>query len=61
MSRKGNCYDNDFAESFFATLKRELDLSKCETEYQMKEEIAEYINWYNNERKQLIAGANFPG
>lgn len=24
MSRKGNCYDNAFAESFFATLKKEL-------------------------------------
>lgn len=57
MSRKGNCYDNAFAESFFATLKRELDLSHCETEYQMKEEIAEYIEWYNKERKHSSLGA----
>jgi transposase InsO family protein len=24
MSRRGNCYDNEVAESFFATLEREL-------------------------------------
>lgn len=60
MSRKGNCYDNAFAESFFATLKRELDLSHCETEYQMKEEIAEYVDWYNNERKHSSLGQISP-
>lgn len=60
MSRKGNCYDNAFAESFFATLKRELDLGHCETEYQMKEEIAEYIDWYNKERKHSSLGQISP-
>ena len=60
MSRKGNCYDNAFAESFFATLKRELDLNHCETEYQMKEEIAEYIDWYNKERKHSSLGQISP-
>ena len=25
MSRKGDCWDNAVAESFFATLKREMD------------------------------------
>lgn len=60
MSRKGNCYDNAFAESFFATLKRELDLSHCETELEMKEEIAEYIEWYNNERKHSSLGQISP-
>jgi transposase InsO family protein len=28
MSRKGNCWDNAYAESFFKTLKTELDLSE---------------------------------
>lgn len=60
MSRKGNCYDNAFAESFFATLKRELDMSHCETELEMKETIAEYINWYNNERKHSSLGQKSP-
>lgn len=60
MSRRGNCYDNAFAESFFATLKRELDLSHCKTELEMKEEIAEYINWYNNERKHSSLGQKSP-
>lgn len=60
MSRKGNCYDNAFAESFFATLKRELDLNQCKTEYQMKERIDEYIKWYNEERKHSSLGQKSP-
>lgn len=35
MSRKGNCYDNPYAENFFATLKKELVFI---TEYTNKEE-----------------------
>jgi len=28
VSRRGNCYDNAFAETFFATLKKELIYTK---------------------------------
>ena len=52
MSRKGNCYDNAFAESFFHTLKTEL---VYQTEFATREEaknaIFEYIAiFYNRER-----------
>jgi putative transposase len=52
MSRKGNCYDNAFAESFFHTLKNEL---VYQTEFATREEaknaIFEYIAvFYNRER-----------
>lgn len=52
MSRKGNCWDNAVAESFFSTLKRELiHKNKLLNQKQMKAEIFEFIeNWYNKER-----------
>ena len=44
MSRKGNCYDNAFAESFFATLKKELIYrTSFETIEEAKKTIFEYI------------------
>ena len=51
MSRKGNCWDNAVAESFFKTLKYE-----CTNRYSFNSFleaysiIKEYINWYNYER-----------
>lgn len=50
MSRKGNCYDNAFAESFFHSLKNELFEEKFKTIAEAKKEIFAYINWYNFER-----------
>lgn len=53
MSRKGNCYDNAFCESFFATLKKEWFYPKKKqlTEENFKSELFEYIEvWYNRER-----------
>jgi transposase InsO family protein len=52
MSRKGNCYDNAFAESFFHTLKTELIyLTKFATREEAKRAIFEYIEvFYNRER-----------
>jgi putative transposase len=52
MSRRGNCYDNAYAESFFATLKKEEVYRK---EYKTRQEaraaIFEYIEvWYNRKR-----------
>jgi len=51
MSRKGNCLDNSIVENFFGTLKSELYyLKKYRSLTQLKLEITEYINYYNNER-----------
>jgi len=54
MSRKGNCLDNAVIENFFGILKSELYyLKKYDSITQLKEEIVEYINYYNNERIKL--------
>lgn len=53
MSRKGNCWDNAIAESFFNTLKMEMVYHrKFETRAQAKLEIFDYIQvWYNRKRR----------
>ena len=49
MSRKGNCWDNAIAESFFASLKRELIKGeKIYTRRQLIIMIADYIDTYYN-------------
>lgn len=54
MSRKGNCLDNAIIENFFGILKSELFyLKKYSSINQLKQEIIEYINYYNNERIKL--------
>lgn len=62
MSRKGNCYDNAFAESFFATLKKELIYrNQYETKEQAKKDIFEYIEvWYNRSRLHSSLGYRTP-
>ena len=52
MSRKGDCWDNAVAESFFGTLKTELVYhSKYQTRSQAKQDIFEYIEiFYNRNR-----------
>jgi len=52
MSRKGNCYDNAFTETFFKTLKTELVYRrKFKTRNEAKAAIFEYIEvWYNRQR-----------
>ena len=52
MSRKGNCYDNAFVESFFRTLKVELvNREKFKTRQEAKQKIFEFIEvWYNRQR-----------
>lgn len=52
MSRKGNCYDNAFVESFFRTLKVELiNRRKFQTREEAKSAIFEFIEvWYNRQR-----------
>lgn len=53
MSRKGNCWDNAIAESFFKTLKTEMVYHrKFETRARAKLEIFDYIEvWYNRKRR----------
>jgi transposase InsO family protein len=53
MSRKGNCWDNAVAESFFKSLKTELIYgNKLITKEQMELEVFEYIEiWYNRKRR----------
>lgn len=56
MSRKGNCYDNAFAESFFGTMKNELEVNYFQNLDEAKKEIFKYINWYNRERLHSSLG-----
>jgi transposase InsO family protein len=53
MSRKGNCWDNAVAESFFRTLKSELIYQhRYDSREQAKAAIFEYIEvYYNRQRK----------
>ena len=58
MSRKGDCWDNAVAESFFATFKREL-VRKCYWLTMKATRIAthEYIEvFYNGKRKHSTNG-----
>ena len=49
MSRRGNCWDNSVAESFFKSLKQELVYNTYfYTKRQAKKEIFEYIEFYYN-------------
>lgn len=58
MSRKGNCWDNAVAESFFKTLKSEqIYGNKLISSKQMKTDLFEYIEiWYNKERRHSTLG-----
>jgi putative transposase len=58
MSRKGDCWDNAVAESFFATIKGELiDHEVYATRAAAKASIADYIdNFYNTERRHSSTG-----
>jgi len=52
MSRRGNCWDNAPIESFFGHLKDEINMEHCKTFEELKEEINEYMDYYNNDRGQ---------
>lgn len=53
MSRKGNCWDNAVAESFFKTFKSELIYgTKLKSREVMSMYVFEYIeSWYNHKRR----------
>ena len=58
MSRVGDCWDNAVAESFFATLKRELaDDADWHTRDDARTAVFEYIEvWYNRQRRHSSLG-----
>lgn len=58
MSRKGDCWDNAMCESFFATLKNELDLEgSMRSKVVTRGLVFEYINvFYNRQRRHSSLG-----
>lgn len=53
MSRRGNCLDNAPIETFFGILKDHLNLKKCKTINDLKNEVTKQVNYYNYDRPQL--------
>jgi transposase InsO family protein len=62
MSKKGDCWDNAVAESFFATLEREvIDDARWPTRNAARRAIFEFIeSWYNRERRHSTLGYRSP-
>ena len=62
MSRKGNCWDNAVAESFFATLKKELVRNHVfPTRDAARTDVFEYIEvFYNRRRAHSLLGYDTP-
>jgi len=62
MSRKGNCWDNAVAESFFKILKSELVYHrKFKNQRHAKIEVFEFIEiWYNRQRIHASLGYKTP-
>jgi transposase InsO family protein len=62
MSRKGNCWDNACAESFFKTLKAELDILKGNhSSKEVQTGVFEYIEiYYNRSRRHSALGYAIP-
>ena len=58
MSRKGECWDNAVTESFFATLKMELELGMIQgTRAETRSMVFDYIeSFYNRERRHSSLG-----
>jgi transposase InsO family protein len=62
MSRKGDCWDNAVAESFFATLKREIEeIDHLQSHGQANAVLADYIDrFYNFQRRHSTIGYRSP-
>jgi putative transposase len=62
MSRKGNCWDNSVAESFFGRLKEErINWSNYQTRWEAKQDILNYITmFYNSQRLHSFLGYQNP-
>jgi putative transposase len=62
MSRKGNCWDNAVAESFFGRLKQErVQWRNYQTRYEAQQDILNYITmFYNSNRLHSFLGYQTP-
>lgn len=52
MSRRGNCWDNAPQESFFGTLKDNVEFKYCQNFEITKAAITDFIDYYNYDRPQ---------
>ena len=61
VGRKGQCWDNAVAESFFASIKGELiDTQAWPTRAGACRAVVEYIGWYNGTRLHSTLGYRSP-
>ena len=62
MSRKGDCWDNAVAESFFATLQKELlTFEDWQTHREARQALFRFIEfWYNRVRRHSTLGYRSP-
>src|SRR3954449_10774408 len=62
MGSRGDCWDNSVAESFFATLKKELvDRRTWPTKAELRTEVFDYIEiFYNRRRRHSTLGMRSP-
>ena len=62
MGSRGDCFDNAVAESFFATLKKELiNRRSWPTKAELRTEVFDYIEtFYNRERRHSTLGQRSP-
>lgn len=61
MGRKGDCFDNAVAESFFSTLKKErVNRETYATPQQAKRRIDHYIKFYNQRRRHSTLDQTCP-
>ena len=62
MSRRGNCYDNAYVESWFSSLKKErIYRNRYDSEAELRADVFDYIAaWYNTRRKHSALGYKSP-
>jgi putative transposase len=62
MGSRGDCFDNAVAESFFATLKKELIHRRSwPTKGELRTEVFDYIEvFYNRQRRHSTLGQRSP-
>lgn len=62
MSRRGNCWDNSVAESFFGSLKREqIHWQHYPTRHKAQQDVLQYISmFYNSQRLHSYPGYKNP-
>ena len=60
MSRPDNCYDNAFLESCFGKLKTELQMQVYADVRAAREEIREYLCYYDTKRRHSSLNYRMP-